>query len=196
MTIQEIALRWDSEELDANIDYVNGDLELEQSFLSSVIISLFTDARAADDDILPDYNNTDKRGWWGDLAEPEATGDETGSLLWLLERSKTEPEVLARAKQYIYNALQWLIDDGLVSKIEVTIEKQPMDEDINDGGYRLAFKVDFYFIEEALIEAGISSNVETVTYSSSSSDDIVGTTIITFDGINGLTFNGISQIHF
>lgn len=80
---------------------------------TAVLISLFTDAAAGPDDIIPD-GSRDPRGWWGDPS--------IGSKLWLLMRSKATSTVLALAKTYIEQALQWLIDDGVVAKIEVTTE--------------------------------------------------------------------------
>jgi phage gp46-like protein len=86
---------------------------------TAVIISLFTDRRAEADDELP--AGDDRRGWWGDaLAEVE--GDRIGSRLWLLSREKQLPQVLARAREYALEALQWLIEDGVASAVDVTAE--------------------------------------------------------------------------
>ena len=46
------------------------DLQGDDGLLTAVIISLFTDARAHDDDPLPDERvgvTSDKRGWWEPL---------------------------------------------------------------------------------------------------------------------------------
>ncbi|RJX19022.1 MAG: hypothetical protein C4575_09340 [Desulforudis sp.] len=90
---------------------------------TAVIVSLFTDRRAEDDDVLPDSANGDKRGWWGDLVSPEVEGDRIGSRLWLLEREKTTPETLIRAREYIEQALEWLVDDGVAAKVEIEVER-------------------------------------------------------------------------
>lgn len=83
-----------------------------QDLYTAVLISLFTDAEAPADAVIPDGSN-DRRGWW---AGP------IGSLLWLLERSKATPDLPARVKNYIEQALQWLLDDQVVAAIEVTAE--------------------------------------------------------------------------
>lgn len=88
---------------------------------TAVIISLFTDRRAADDDVLPDQASADRRGWWGD-AYAEVSGDQIGSRLWLLRREKQTPQVLERARQYAAEALQWLVDDGVARAVDVTAE--------------------------------------------------------------------------
>ena len=86
---------------------------------TAVIISLFTDRRAEGDDELP--AGDDRRGWWGDaLAEVE--GDRIGSRLWLLSREKQLPSVVARAREYALEALQWLLEDGVASTVDVTAE--------------------------------------------------------------------------
>ncbi|MEE9357459.1 phage GP46 family protein [Candidatus Vondammii sp. HM_W22] len=97
---------------------LNGaDLATDDSLQTAVIISLFTDRRAETDDTIPDGTDN-RRGWWTDtLADIE--GDRIGSRLWLLAREKQLPDVLARAKEYAEEALQWLIDDGVASAVSV-----------------------------------------------------------------------------
>lgn len=111
------------------------DLESDDGLETAVIISLFTDRRARDDDELPDPNNLDKRGWWGDLVA-EVEDDQIGSRLWLLERSKTMPDILVKAKEYAEEALQWMILDNAAMKIEVEAERQG-----TEGNDRLALLV-------------------------------------------------------
>lgn len=133
---EDIKILWDSGLMEGDLSFENEDLVREDGLETALIISLFTDRRAREDDILPDTDNLDKRGWWGDLASPEVEGDQIGSRLWLLERSKTEEEVLVRAKEYIKEATDWLIDDGVAEDIEIEVERQG-----TEGNDRLAFKV-------------------------------------------------------
>lgn len=84
---------------------------------TAILISLFTDRMAADSDVIPD-GTTDPRGWWGDAGETY----QIGSRLWLLSRAKQTQETLQRAYDYIVEALQWLIDDGVVAKFDVLVE--------------------------------------------------------------------------
>jgi phage gp46-like protein len=80
---------------------------------TSVLISLFSHARAGSDDKLPDKNGT-RRGWWADalLEKP------MGSKLWLLERAKITDNTRALTEQYTKDALQWMVDDGVADSIE------------------------------------------------------------------------------
>ncbi|TCK39641.1 phage gp46-like protein [Paraburkholderia sp. BL8N3] len=88
-----------------------GDLE------TAILVSLFTDRMAAPDDEIPDGSG-DPRGWWGDAGNAH----QTGSRLWLLQRAKQTTETLQRAYDYIAEALQWLIDDGIVARLDITVE--------------------------------------------------------------------------
>ncbi|MFX1675214.1 phage GP46 family protein [Paraburkholderia sp. A2WS-5] len=91
-----------------------GDLARGDDLETAVLVSIFTDRAANPDDVIPDGTG-DPRGWWGDIGEDKPIG----SRLWLLDRSKQTQEVLNNARDYINEALQWLIDDGVVASIDV-----------------------------------------------------------------------------
>lgn len=92
-------------------------LKGEDGLKTAIIISLFTDRRANDDDVIPDGTNN-RRGYWGD-AFPVVEGDSYGSRLWLLHREKDMQVVVNRAHDYVTEAMQWLIDDGVASRVDV-----------------------------------------------------------------------------
>lgn len=94
------------------------DLELDEGLEAAVLISLFTDRRAAEGDVLPD-NGDDRRGWWGD-ALPVVAGDQVGSKLWLLRREKQTQAALGRAAQYARESLAWLVEDQVATSVAVT----------------------------------------------------------------------------
>lgn len=96
-------------------DYVDDDLT------RAVINSLFCWRRANDDDELP---GSSRYGWWGDTFEEN---DKFGSRLWLLSRAKLTAQTPLLAKEYVEEALQWLIDDGVAAGIVVEIEKVTID---------------------------------------------------------------------
>jgi phage gp46-like protein len=63
----------------------------------------------------------DRRGWWADeFAAVE--GDRIGSRLWLLDRSKRTNETVLRAKQYVREALAWMLEDKVVASIDVDVD--------------------------------------------------------------------------
>jgi phage gp46-like protein len=89
--------------------------------MTAVLLSLFTDRRAETDDVPPSGDNRDRRGWWGDqFATIE--GDRIGSRLWLLDRSKRINDTVLRAKEYVLEALAWMLEDRVVASIDVTVE--------------------------------------------------------------------------
>lgn len=87
---------------------------------TAVLLSLFTDRRAGDDDELPD-GSRDRRGYWGDGIS-EVEGDRYGSRLWLLRRAKLTNETVNRAREYVLEALEWMREDGVASEIRVVVE--------------------------------------------------------------------------
>ena len=82
----------------------------------AVIISLFTWRRSNPDDVIEGQ----KMGWWGDAT---VSNDRIGSRLWLLAREKVLPATINRAREYAIEALQWLIDDGVASRVDVSAER-------------------------------------------------------------------------
>jgi len=85
---------------------------------TAIIISLFTDRLADEDDVIPDGTN-DRRGYWGDGLSL-INADKIGSRLWLLSREKQLTNVLRRAEEYADEALSWLLDDGVAKAVMVT----------------------------------------------------------------------------
>lgn len=117
--VTDIALRGSFDLFDLAI--VNDDLELEDGLRTAVLLSIFTDARA-DEDELPD-TEPERRGWWADVLADDDT-QKTGSKLWLLAREKDTPDLLPRLEECFRAALQWLLDDNIVSRITVTVESK------------------------------------------------------------------------
>ena len=100
-----------------DLDLGDGGSVIDEGLRTAVIISLFSDRRANASDVLPDGTD-DRRGWWGDVY-PQVDGDLTGSRLWLLGRAKQIDANLRLAETYAREALQWLLDDGEVTRIDV-----------------------------------------------------------------------------
>lgn len=110
--------------IDLDYDLNAGDLLSDEGLESAIIISLFTDRRANDDDTLPDLGSEDKRGWWADQVA-DIEGDLIGSRRWIYcERAKTTQNILNSVKKADEEALQWLIDDNIAALVTVTTERQ------------------------------------------------------------------------
>jgi len=115
--MSDIGLFWDAERFRADLSLRSADLALDDGLETAVLISLFTDRRAAPDDAVPEAG-ADLRGWWGDVA-PSVAGDLIGSRLWQLSREKQTATVVARAREYAEEALAWLVIDGVAESVVV-----------------------------------------------------------------------------
>lgn len=113
----------------------NGDLERDEGLSTAVLVSLFTDRRA---DIDDEFINNDRRGWWGDLVA-EIEGDQIGSKIYLLDRLKAIEENIVKLQQYAYEALEWMLEDDVIAKIETDAYSYGP-----NSNKRLALKVKIY----------------------------------------------------
>jgi phage gp46-like protein len=117
--MSDLALRLQA---DGTIDLAlteNGlDFATEDGLETAIILSLYLDRRAAADDTLPDGSANRRGSWMDDFQTP--ANYQLGSRLWLLAREKQLPDVLRRAKTYVEEALQWLIDDGIAHSVVCT----------------------------------------------------------------------------
>lgn len=128
MAFFDISLRQNDNEDDDSIDKVfednnfhfriaeNGDLERDETFHSSINVSLFSDRRADSSEV---EQSQKRRGWEGDeflRLEDYAIG----SKLWLLEQARNTIATKNKAVEIVRNALQHYIDTDYCDRIEVT----------------------------------------------------------------------------
>lgn len=107
--------------LTVNGTRVNASSQLDP-LTRAVVISLFTHRRAD-----PDDNADVPMGWWGDTW-PAVANDRYGSKLWLLQRSKLTNALVNTVRTYLRDALQWMLDDGVVSRIDIDIQRTGINE--------------------------------------------------------------------
>lgn len=115
----DIAIGWDAAAYRGDWMVTAGDLVADPGGLrSAVLLSLFTDQVASDDYVAPAGSSQDRRGWWGDTYE----GYPIGSRLWQLNRryKSGDTALLAEATDICTEALQWLVDAGIVAAVSVT----------------------------------------------------------------------------
>jgi phage gp46-like protein len=99
-------------------------VELEDTLQTAIILSLFSDRRATADDQLP-LNETDRRGWVGDefmASDFDARPDPLGSRLWLCYSGKVTSDLLEAARFAAQESLDWLVRDGIASRVTVTAQ--------------------------------------------------------------------------
>ncbi len=120
--IADVALRYDPVARRFDVAIESGDLVLDTTPATAMIISLGTDRRARADDQLPDEPHaapidpakpitlSPERGWHGDALD--GGGRRIGSRLWLLDRAKQDDlvrdETRQRGERYAAEALEWL----------------------------------------------------------------------------------------
>lgn len=121
LLLADLALEWSFDRGDADLTIIDADIGVDAGIVTAVLLSLFLDRRAENDDRPPSGDITDRRGWWADEFL-RVGGDRTGSRLWLLDRSKRTNEVALRAKEYCVEALAWMLEDRVCSSIDVTTE--------------------------------------------------------------------------
>ena len=123
ITIEGPTMDWFLREVDNSLDE-------REELATAVRLALGTDSLADANDILPDPDSTDRRGWWGDMdAEFIWGGWPIGCKNWLLSRAKIteapsqEGATLERARRYTINALQPFIDKRVASQVDVSANR-------------------------------------------------------------------------
>lgn len=107
----------------ADIEILNGDFKQANFLETAVLVSLFSNRRATDDELetysrgasKPELNS----GLWIDTYRD---GIQYGSGFWLLYREKKTQETLSRFEDYSRAALQWLINDGVAKAVDAEAE--------------------------------------------------------------------------
>lgn len=122
-----------------NMDWLlqsTGTLDETEELATAVKVALGTDGLADADDQLPGLeDDTDRRGWWGDLDAAFIWGGwPIGSRLWLLRRASIVEAAsplgatLVRAEDYTREALQPFIDKRICSRITVNASRTGVNE--------------------------------------------------------------------
>ncbi len=98
-----------------------GGLRSREALHTGILIQLFTDGRALDDEPLPDDLDPNRRGWWGDsVARVSEQGSHNiGSRLWTLRRARLTAETAQIANDMTVACLQPFIDQGAVASFDV-----------------------------------------------------------------------------
>jgi phage gp46-like protein len=105
-----------------------GGLTATRALETAIVIQLFTDKRMPVDHPLRKYvDGDDLRGWWGDGVDVRSDlgESEMGSLLWVLARAPLTEDTRRWAETLASDALQTLIGQRIVARIDVTAIAEP-----------------------------------------------------------------------
>ena len=122
----DVAITWDTALGRGDWSFAYGDLALGPALEQAVIVSLFSDRvapqqpSAADASVgigPPGQTGADRRGWWPDTYATVPIG----SRLWQLARAIKANAALSlqEVEDVCDEALQWLLDDGVVASVAV-----------------------------------------------------------------------------
>ncbi|MCK6913182.1 phage GP46 family protein [Enterobacter roggenkampii] len=64
----------------------------------------------------------------GGYTWPVVANDRYGSKLWLLQRSKLTNALVNTVRNYLRDALQWMQEDGVVTRIDIDIQRTGINE--------------------------------------------------------------------
>jgi phage gp46-like protein len=110
----DVLVQWDNINTIGDWVLADGDLQTGQDLETACLVSLFTD-KLATPDFVPTDGTSDRRGWWADPYNDQALG----SNLWQLERAHKTRATLGLAQRYAWDALQWLVLDGVARSVVV-----------------------------------------------------------------------------
>jgi phage gp46-like protein len=92
-----------------------GDVLTDDFVDTSLLRSVYAERRATESEMQVPHQ---RRGWIGN----EGKNFEDGSKVWLYEQSKLNSDTINGIKSEIENALEWLIEDKISIKNEVSVE--------------------------------------------------------------------------
>lgn len=124
LQLADLALTWSIATGDADLALIDADLASDIGLETAVMLSLYCDRRAEPDDLPPSDDARDRRGWWADQFA-DVPGDLIGSRLWLLDRAKATNETVLRAREYVREALAWMIEDRVIAGLDVEVTMTP-----------------------------------------------------------------------
>ena len=97
----------------------NGDFRTVENLNTAIDLSILTDARADESEVI---NPLRRRGWFGNVLS-EVEGHEQGCKIWLVEQAKFTPDILSIIEDYAKQGLDWIERDEIGKIKSVVCEK-------------------------------------------------------------------------
>ena len=118
----DLQVRQDSDGIfDLVIDEPAADFAVVDGLEPAIIASLFSDRRAASDEVSDPLK---RRGWIGNLVS-EVAGDNFGSGLWLYEQRRLSGDVISGLRLEAEQSMAWMIDMRLAAGVEARVLAVP-----------------------------------------------------------------------
>lgn len=106
---------------DLVIDTETSDMAVTDGFESAIMVSVFSDRRANEDEVADPIK---RRGWIGDLVS-DVPDDRHGSGLWLYEQRRLDPRTVVGLRLEAEASLRWMIQEGLVKSVSASVAAHP-----------------------------------------------------------------------
>lgn len=144
---------------DLVVDAGTRDFTTTDGLDSALMVSLFSDRRAYEDEVADAMK---RRGWIGDLVARDV-GDRHGSGLWLYEQRRLDEETVIGLRIEAESALTWMREEGLITAHSASVTPDPVNRRITlmvslaypDGSVaRKAYALANNTIRRALVSAG------------------------------------------
>ena len=153
----------------------SGALDTSYSLATAVLIALCTDRLAAVDDVLPNPNSSNRRGWWGDLeAATIWNGWPIGSRLWLLSRSKIVDSAaaggstLSAVETYLNECVAPFVNAKIITSFTLDVERNSKDRNRIDASIVLyrgplpSISLQFQLVWNEMLQPSIQNAVFSV----------------------------------
>jgi len=101
-----------------DVVFTDREIQATEGFDTAMWVSLFSDQRATASE---QSDPQKRRGWIGDI---DAI-DEIGSKLWFLDQARIVTSSLNKSIDFAQKSLNWMIEDSLAKKIDITGELRP-----------------------------------------------------------------------
>lgn len=122
----------------------DGDLEHSESIDTAILMSLFTDVRALPSEI---EEASLRRGWFGNFTNDDVTY-QIGSKFWLRDQSRVTDETVNYLVDEAKKSLNWMLEDNIISNLEVTGFKIPLENKIQ---LNINFIIDNNLVQKVFI---------------------------------------------
>ena len=116
---RDIKLTQDPKTTNWDINFSNGDFELTDGLDTALFLSVLAERRASNAEV---ENPILRRGHFSNIFS-DVEDYQVGSLLWFYLQNKNTEDNLLLMNSSINLGLEWMVEDDIISRSEVSIER-------------------------------------------------------------------------